>query len=277
MMWMKRRIISMHNSTAASFCLQHSNPRFLQVRDDFLAICDGNEAEAKILHILEGWTNFKRSKREAPCVWMSCQQFIKESRNTLSQNTIYRALNKLIKRGYIKRIINPKDPYGAPGYLLSLTTLQRALDDQAHAELLAKQGEVSSIESLMLEERVGDVPLVNHCLSEEREPGIEGVHKFAEGVHKFAEGANKSDEGGSQICGHTKTPKTYTKNTAHTLAQEGFAQEDEEDEVVLRERGTAKTLAEVASILRLPVTPELQRLVEEYAEVQIGRASCRER
>ena len=82
----------------------------------------------------------------------------------------------------------------------------------------------------------------------------------------LAEGSHQSAEGGPQISGHTKTPYTHTKNTANTLAQEGFAQENEE-EVCLRERGTAKTLAEVASILRLPVTPELRRLVEEYAGV----------
>jgi len=115
------------------------------------------------------------------------------------------------------------------------------------------------------EERAGDVPLVNHCIPEERGRDMDPSADPRTPLRGSAEGAHTSAEGGPQICGHTKNPYTHTKNTAHTLAQEGFAQEEEE--VVLRERGTTKTLAEVASILRLPVTPELQRLVEEYAEV----------
>ncbi|HLZ64261.1 MAG TPA: hypothetical protein VKR06_45610, partial [Ktedonosporobacter sp.] len=113
-------------------CLSHGDPRFLQVRNDFLAICDANEAEAKILHILEGWTNFKRSRGETSWVLMSCQQFIKESRHTLGETVIYRALNALMKRGYIKRRRNPADLYASRQYRLNLAEIQQALDAHVH-------------------------------------------------------------------------------------------------------------------------------------------------
>src|SRR5579859_2424556 len=119
-------------------CLQHADPHFLQLRVDFLAICDGNEAQAKILRILEAWTDFKISRGESRWVSMSCHQFIEQSYSTLTQTIVYRALKILIKRNYIKRRRNPSDPFGSPQYRLNLAVIQQALDTHARDLLQAK-------------------------------------------------------------------------------------------------------------------------------------------
>jgi hypothetical protein len=246
-------------------CLRHADPHFLQVRVDFLAICDGNEAQAKILRILEAWTDFKISRGEPRWVSMSCHQFIEQSYSTLGKNLVYSALKALTKRGYIKRRRNPVDPFGSPGYQLNLLVIQQALDSHAHVLSLAK----SDLEE---ERRNDETPEEGRESSEgvtEIGEGVteigEGVTEIGEGVTEIGEGVTEIGEGGDRNRQHTKNPNNQTKNPSYITKMGGFAAGG--DDALMKERET-ETVTRLAAILRLPVTPELQRLVEEYSSIQ---------
>ncbi|HLZ55948.1 MAG TPA: hypothetical protein VKR06_03280 [Ktedonosporobacter sp.] len=215
-------------------CLQHADPHFLQLRVDFLAICDGNEAQAKILQILEAWTNFRLSKGKSPWVSMSFRQFVEESYQTISRFTVQRALKALIKRNYIKKSIPSHSVFGTAHYLLNLEVLQQALNTCALNALQQKQ------------KRDQD----------EIDPTQDEIDPTQDEINPLV-GRNQPT---------TYTTHTQTNTPSHIAAQRGFAQEEEE--VSLRkDDGVTRTVTGLAAILHLPRTPELRRLVEEYAEV----------
>src|SRR5579875_1661702 len=128
-------------------CLRHHQSRFLQVRADFLAICDGDETMAKLLRILESWTDHRRAAwyqeyvkaqvcqqrlpAQEPWLWitMSHAQFSAETLSTVaSEHTIKKALCRLLAKGYIERRLPPDEPYGRYQYRLCLDVIQQALD-----------------------------------------------------------------------------------------------------------------------------------------------------
>jgi hypothetical protein len=237
-------------------CLLHHSTRFLQVRADFLSICDGDEAAAKLLRILEAWTDFKRAewyraalactakKQPKPemnlWVSMSNRQFVAETFQTMSENTVRKALTFLISKGYVQRRANPHDPYGTPQYLLEIEGLQQALNAYTPDPL---QPDTSQVEE---PGRVSDA-----SPSPERGSAIlqRGVRKTEEGVRNFA-------EGGPQFCG---TTHTLTHTLTHIPPQKEDSDGDDGDSEKVN--GYVHTLT---SILNVPVSPALVRLVQDY-------------
>ncbi|HLZ58847.1 MAG TPA: hypothetical protein VKR06_18045, partial [Ktedonosporobacter sp.] len=207
-------------------------------------------------------------------VLMSCQQFIKESRHTLGETVIYRALHALIKRGYIKRRRNPADLYGSRQYRLNLAEIQQALDAHVHNLQSARndlEEEKVDVLPITLENDTSSAPQANDGTSEERGNDTEGVHESTGGTRRYTDGVCESTEGtcisteeGPYKYGHTKTPKTLSKNTIDITKTGGFAADGDD---ALRIERVTRTITELAAILRLPVTPELQRLVEEYSTI----------
>src|SRR6266568_6799555 len=127
-----------------SGCIQHRDTRHLRLYYDYMDIYSDNEYKAKIIRILETWTDHKRTEwyktnsdrleqgQEVlePDFWitMSYQQFRQFMRYTASEDTLKKALVELESSKHIKRRINPDFPYGPPQYLLNAKVIQAALN-----------------------------------------------------------------------------------------------------------------------------------------------------
>lgn len=129
---------------ATNGCIIHRDIRHIRLFNDYLTLYKGNEHKAKLVRILETWTNKKRDewylaatgKKEQgqplpePDFWvgMSFQQFRNFMFETASLDTIKANVAELIKEQHFQRRVNPEDPYGAPQYLLNTKLIQRGLD-----------------------------------------------------------------------------------------------------------------------------------------------------
>jgi hypothetical protein len=127
-----------------SGCIQHRDMRHLRLYYDYMDIYSDNEYKAKIIRILETWTDHKRAEwykansdrleQGQPVVepdfWitMSYQQFRQYMRHTASEDTLKKALVELEQAKHIKRRVNPDFPYGPPQYLLNSRVIQAALN-----------------------------------------------------------------------------------------------------------------------------------------------------
>jgi hypothetical protein len=127
-----------------SGCIQHRDTRHLRLYYDYMDIYSDNEYKAKIIRILETWTDHKRAEWYKtnsdrleqgqeflePDFWitMSYQQFRYYMRHTASEDTLKKALVELEQAKHIKRRVNPDFPYGPPQYLLNSKVIQAALN-----------------------------------------------------------------------------------------------------------------------------------------------------
>src|SRR6266568_495762 len=127
-----------------SGCIQHRDTRHLRLYYDYMDIYSDNEYKAKIIRILETWTDHKRTEwyktnsdrleqgQEVlePDFWitMSYQQFRQFMRHTASEDILKKAFVELESSKHIKRRINPDFPYGPPQYLLNAKVIQVALN-----------------------------------------------------------------------------------------------------------------------------------------------------
>lgn len=125
-------------------CLIHKDIQHIQVRNDFLRLYQGNEVKAKIIRILETWTNTKRAewykkaldareqKHPIPdmdlWVTMSYQQFSLFMYGTVKQETIKKNVKELLAVGDITSRPHPEYPYGPPQYHLNTSKIQEGLN-----------------------------------------------------------------------------------------------------------------------------------------------------
>lgn len=125
-------------------CLIHKDIQHVQVRNDFLRLYQGNEVKAKIIRILETWTNTKRAewykkaldareqKHPLPVmdlwVTMSYQQFSLFMYGTVKQETIKKNVKELLTAGDITSRPHPEYPYGPPQYHLNTDKIQEGLN-----------------------------------------------------------------------------------------------------------------------------------------------------
>jgi len=287
--------------TPTASCLHYHEQRFLQVRLDLLAICDGNEAQAKVLQVLIRWTDWKlaqwhrttravatgREDLPEPDLWvfMSYQGFTKETYQTVSHNTAKKALQILLQRGYIERCIPADSLFGTPYYRLNLTAIQQALD--AHAlDMLqqergpqARRGLNAQPQSNLIEEYVNPSSPTSHSSAPQEEAtapsekGVDGIDptKTGKGPTNIGKDPTKTGKDHTSVGResyqdwHTSQNTEFTHNTTQKTTQKGNF--DGDDDVSLRNERVTRIVTELAAILRLPRTPELRRLVEEYAAV----------
>lgn len=131
--------------SVVSGCIQHLDIRYIQVRCDYLELYKGNEHKAKIVRILESWTDSKREQwykaaldkqeqKEAPpepdfWITMSHQQFRQFMYETASVDTIKSNIAELINKDkHVERRTNPDNPYGPPQYRLIFRAIQKGLN-----------------------------------------------------------------------------------------------------------------------------------------------------
>jgi hypothetical protein len=130
-----------------SGCINHKDLRHIRIYYDYMDIYQNNEHKAKIVRILETWTNHKRAEWyktnydrleegkpvQLPDFWitMSYGQFREFMRFTANEETIRKYLAQLEAVGHISRRINPDNPYGSPQYLLNYTAIQEAINKLA--------------------------------------------------------------------------------------------------------------------------------------------------
>lgn len=126
-------------------CINHRDKRHVRVYNDYMTLYK-NESKAKIIRVLESWTDTKRAAWYKECIdrkesgqpmpepefWitMSFQQFIDATYETIkSEDSVKKYLLELEKVDkHIERRVNPKLPYGAPQYKLKTDVVQKALN-----------------------------------------------------------------------------------------------------------------------------------------------------
>ena len=125
-------------------CIQHKDIRHYRTYHDYMLLYK-NEHKAKIIRILETWTDTKRAAwyKEActnkeqgqlapePDFWitMSFRQFRNALYETIGVDTIKQTLDELVgKDKHVERRLNPEVPYGPPQYRLNIPVLQKALN-----------------------------------------------------------------------------------------------------------------------------------------------------
>ena len=137
-----------------SGCIQHKDTRHVRLYCDYMDIYKGNEHKAKIIRILETWTNSKRAEWlkenldrleqgeivKEPDFWITMsyaqfKQFMYSSTGS-SEDTLKKNLAELEKAKHITRRVNPDFPYGPPQYLLNTKTVQAALNKRATPPLI---------------------------------------------------------------------------------------------------------------------------------------------
>ncbi|HEY7417090.1 MAG TPA: hypothetical protein VH593_18025 [Ktedonobacteraceae bacterium] len=130
-------------------CIKHHDISHVRLHKDYLDGYKGNEHKAKIVRIMETWTNKKRdawylaatgSKERGetipePDFWitLSFQQIRLFMFETASIDTIKANVAELVKDKHLQRRVNPEKPYGAPQYLLNCKVVQKMLDKNSKA------------------------------------------------------------------------------------------------------------------------------------------------
>ena len=133
----------MSNESAPEI-LTHRDNRNIQVRLDYILLYR-SEVKAKLVRILETWTNTKyaewqksvadskEQKSEPPeenlWVTMSYDQFSLFVFGTIQRDTIKQQIDELVASGHIQRRVHPVYPYGSPQYLLNKELVQEGLDN----------------------------------------------------------------------------------------------------------------------------------------------------
>ncbi len=124
---------------------KHKDNRHIQTRLDYLFLFR-NETKAKVIRIMETWTNQKRAEwykatldskeqgteppEEELWVTMSYEQFSLFAFETIKHDTIKEAVDDLVESEYLGRRPHPDIPYGPPQYLLNIQMLQHLLTIQ---------------------------------------------------------------------------------------------------------------------------------------------------
>lgn len=131
------------SNESAPECLKHKDNRNVQVRLDYVLLYQ-SEVKAKIIRIIETWTNHKyaewykasadrkEQKQEPPqedlWITMSYEQLTIFVYGTAQHDTIKQYVDELVASKDIQRRPNPEYPYGPPQYLLNRKKVQAGLD-----------------------------------------------------------------------------------------------------------------------------------------------------
>jgi len=136
-------------TTIKTSCLSHPpRNRLVLLREDFLAICEGNHCAAAILAVMEYWTDWKldlitkklqKAKEEGygpesveaePWIYKSIKDLkLNDLMGLFGRNKIQESLVYLVEKKYLKCRRNPR--YGFDRihqYLLNLNLIQKELD-----------------------------------------------------------------------------------------------------------------------------------------------------
>ncbi len=142
-------------------CLVHKDSRNIQTRLDYMLLFR-NETKAKIIRIMETWTNQRRAEwhkryiqskeqggdlpEEPPegALWvtMSYQEFSIYAYGTMNHDNIKENVDALVESGYLQRRPHLEFPYGSPQYLLDTNLLQGILNDQEIPSLFEDIGKI---------------------------------------------------------------------------------------------------------------------------------------
>ena len=142
-------------------CITHKDSRNIQVRLDYMLLYR-NETKAKIIRIMETWTNQKRAEwhklyveskeqghelaeeppEEALWVTMSYEEFSIFAYGTMNHDNIKVHVDALVEHEHLKRRPHPAVPYGPPQYLLDTDLLQALLNEQEIPSLFDDIGKI---------------------------------------------------------------------------------------------------------------------------------------
>lgn len=286
--------------------LRHHQSRFLQIRADFLAICDSDETMAKLLRILESWTDHRRAVwyqeylkslacQQAPpaqekFLWiaMSHAQFIAETLSTVaSEHTIKKALCRLQEKGYIERRLTPDEPYGRYQYRLRLDAIQSALD-----QLIADMPPAQSASTTPLPDAPQKARQLPTAESDTGDISVREVGKHEEEDRNVA-GVGSKNAGEREAILHPSQKKEKILCTIETQMvkqdeRASFSALSPQDSIAAVEKAGYYTslptvsapicsisqehiqamTSEVASILGMPTCPALRRIVEDFVAVE---------
>jgi len=188
-------------------CIVHKDSRNIQTRLDYMLLFR-NETKAKIIRIMETWTDQKRAEwfklqkdnkethieeppEEALWVTMSYEEFSTYGYGTINHETIKKNVDELVTHEYMKRRPHPT-PGLAPQYLLDTKLLQEVLNDQDIPSLLEDIGKIRP-------------PRKNHT-PQEKYPQGEGINTRG-GVGKIPPGT------GEKYPPSKNTTKNYREST----------------------------------------------------------------
>jgi hypothetical protein len=138
-------------------CIVHKDSRNIQTRLDYMLLFR-NETKAKIIRIMETWTDQKRAEwfklqkdnkeshaeeppEEALWVTMAYEEFSIYAYGTTNHDTIKKNVDELVTHEYMQRRPHPT-PGLAPQYLLDTKILQEVLNDQDIPSLFEDIGKI---------------------------------------------------------------------------------------------------------------------------------------
>jgi hypothetical protein len=142
-------------------CLKHKDSRNIQTRLDYMLLYR-NETKAKVIRIMETWTNQKRAEwyklyveskeqgielpeeppEEALWVTMSYGEFSIYAYGTMNHDNIKENVDELVIHEHLQRRPHPDVPYGPPQYLLDTKRLQELLNEQDIPSLFEDIGKI---------------------------------------------------------------------------------------------------------------------------------------
>ncbi len=142
-------------------CLKHKDSRNIQTRLDYMLLYR-NETKAKVIRIMETWTNQKRAEwhkfyvenkeqennlpeeppEEALWVTMSYEEFSIYAYGTMNHDNIKKNVDALVKDEHLQRRPHLDIPYGPPQYLLDTGRLQELLNEQDIPSLFDDIGKI---------------------------------------------------------------------------------------------------------------------------------------
>jgi hypothetical protein len=115
-------------------CIEHpARSRFVQLRDSYMELCDGDACAALLLADFVGWTDHRLSGQEerGGDVWIyrSREELRDDLCGAFGLGKIDAALELLMERGFLKRRRNPKLGWDRKWqYLLNVPAVQRAIN-----------------------------------------------------------------------------------------------------------------------------------------------------
>jgi hypothetical protein len=119
-----------------------ANYHFIQVQEDFLAICSHGEksphCKALILAILEHWSNIKRDQGEDGYVYMTLPEWLDQTYELYARNVIMACLQDLLDEKLISRRMITRFGHNTFEYKLNIEMIQkqlRALPEKAPKEV----------------------------------------------------------------------------------------------------------------------------------------------
>ncbi len=253
-------------SDTISGCIQHKDTRYIQVRCDYMGLYQGNEHKAKIIRILETWTDFKRTEWykdnldrieqgqevSEPDFWitMSHKQFRQFMFGTSSIDTIKSCLDELVKAKHIERRISPDNPYGAPQYLLNYRAIQKGLN---------KLGAPSFVPELPPQEEVTPPGKPTPPTGVQNTPTLGGELPLPQGgksATSYNSTKNLTENKEECVCSEPPTESSPPREDTHTSLSNSSSSSREQVAETATTTPQAHSSAETAMSASAPRTPD---------------------